>query len=352
MTWNTTTNDLTDRERRVLEAVIVSYVESAEPAGSRTIAKRFNLGVSAATIRNTMSDLEDRGYLYHPHTSAGRIPTDRAYRVYVDKLMAYSDVTAHEQDWLLRELGPDGTGIEGLLHKAAQVLGILTQELGVAVAPSLDNAVLEQLQLMNVSSDRILMVLVLKGGAARTIFVEVDSDFPREALDKLAGVLNERLAGLTLCDVRRTLKERLRDASLAAGGELLNVFVEEADNLFQLPQTEDGAVVLSSAQMLAEQPEFNSNTQMRTLLEITEQRDLLRKALKERNEPGITVTIGGENLDPKLSAFTIVTSTYQSGSLSGVIGVMGPTRMPYRKVVSLVEHTSRLMSHLAPLGSS
>jgi heat-inducible transcriptional repressor len=144
----------------------------------------------------------------------------------------------------------------------------------------------------------------------------------------------------------------LRDASLAADGELLNVFVEEADNLFQLPQTEDGAVVLSSAQMLAEQPEFNSNTQMRTLLEITEQRDLLRKALRERNEPGITVTIGGENLDPKLSAFTIVTSTYQSGSLSGVIGVMGPTRMPYRKVVSLVEHTSRLMSHLAPLGSS
>lgn len=351
MTWDTARDDLTERERQVLEAVIVSYVETAEPAGSRTIAKRFKLGVSAATVRNTMSDLEDRGYLYHPHTSAGRMPTDRAYRVYVDKLMAYSNVTALEQDRLMRELGADATGIEGLLQKAAQVLAILTQELGVAVAPSFDNAVLEQLQLMNVSSDRILMVLLLKGGAARTIFVEVDSAFPREALDKLAGVLNERLAGLTLRDVRRTLKERLRDASLGPDGELLNVFVEEAENIFQLPEMEDSPVLLSSAQMLAEQPEFNSNTRMRTLLEITEQRDLLRKALRERNEPGITVTIGGENLDPKLSAFTIVTSTYQSGSLSGVIGVMGPTRMPYRKVVSLVEHTSRLMSHLAPLSS-
>jgi heat-inducible transcriptional repressor len=351
MTWNYMHDDLTERERRVLEAVILCYVETAEPAGSRTIAKKYNLGVSAATIRNTMSDLEDRGYLYHPHTSAGRMPTDRAYRVYVDKLMAHSNVTAQEQDRLIRELGTDETGIESLLQKAAQVLGILTHELGVAVAPSFDEAVLEQLQLMNVSSDRILMVLLLTGGAARTIFVEVGSTFPREALDKLASVLNERLAGLSLREVRLTLRERLRDA-LDGGRELLNVFVEEADNIFQMPEREDGSVLLSSAQMLAEQPEFSSKRQMRTLLDLTEQRDLLRKALRERNEPGITVTIGGENLDPKLSTFTIVTSTYESGSLSGVIGVMGPTRMPYRKVMSLVEHTSRLMSHLAPISSS
>ena len=344
-------DDLTDRERRVLEAVIVSYVETAEPAGSRTIAKKYKLGVSAATIRNTMSDLEDRGYLYHPHTSAGRMPTDRAYRVYVDRLMAYCDPTAHEQDRLLRELD-ETTGIESLLQKAAQVLGILTQELGVAVAPSFDNAVLERLQLMDVASDRILLVLILSGGAARTIFVEVNSGLPLESLDKLATVLNERLSGLTLREVRATLRERLCEARLGTSGdELLNVFVEEADSIFQGSDREESPVMLSSAQMLAEQPEFSSNTQMRTLLELTEQRDLLRQALQQRSEPGITVTIGGENLDPMLSAFTIVTSTYQSGSLSGVIGVMGPTRMPYRKVVSLVEHTSRLMNNLVPTDS-
>jgi len=125
------------------------------------------------------------------------------------------------------------------------------------------------------------------------------------------------------------------------------IFVEEADNIFHVSPVEGGSVVLSSATMLAEQPEFSSNNGIRTILELTERRDFLRKALQERCGSGLTVTIGGENLDPKLNDFTLVTSTYQSGSLSGVIGVMGPTRMPYQKVVALVEHTSRLMSELA-----
>lgn len=341
-------DDLTERERQVLEAVIVSYVDTAEPAGSRTIAKRFNLGVSAATVRNTMSDLEDRGYLYHPHTSAGRIPTDRAYRVYVDSLMARPRPSQSERDALRVGLGSDATAIEAILQNAAQVLGVLTQELGLAVAPSLDNAVLERLELMSVSSERILMVLVLRDGAAKTIFVEVSSAMPREALASLAAVLNERLGGITLQEIRCTLRERLQDASLVTGGgELLNIFVEEADSIFQMSNTDAESVVLSSTQMLVEQPEFSSNDGIRTLLELTERRDFLRKALEERCGSELTVTIGGENFDPKLSDFTLVTSTYRSGSLSGVIGVMGPTRMPYRKVVALVEHTSRLMSELA-----
>lgn len=341
-------DDLTERERQVLQAVIVSYVETAEPAGSRTIAKRFNLGVSAATVRNTMSDLEDKGYLYHPHTSAGRIPTDRAYRAYVDNLMTRSAPTRSERDALLMGLSSDVTAIETILKNAAQVLGVLTQELGLAVAPSFDSAVLERLELMNVSSERILMVLVLRDGAAKTIFVEVSSAMPREALETLAAVLNERLAGLSLQDIRTTLRERLRDVTVdQTGSELLNIFVEESDNIFQMSQVDGSPVLMSSAQMLAEQPEFSSNDGIRTLLELTERREVLRRALQQRCGAGLTVTIGGENLDPKLSGFTLVTSTYRSGSLSGVIGVMGPTRMSYQKVVALVEHTSRLMSELA-----
>ncbi len=338
---------LTDRERQVLEAVIHSYVETAEPAGSRTIAKRFNLGVSAATVRNTMSDLEGKGYLYHPHTSAGRIPTDQAYRVYVDRLMERGQPTIDEQDALRRGLRGESTEIENLITQAAQVLGVLTQELGVAVAPSLNSAILEQLELVHVSSERILMVLVLKGGAARTIFVEVSSAFPREALESLAGVLNERMSGLPLREINTTVIERLKDTPVGERSkELLNIFVEEADQIFQVPNAGEGSVHLSSAQMLADQPEFNSNDQMRTLLEITEQRDLLRDALRRRGGAGLTVSIGGENVDPKLTTFTLVTAPYRCGSLSGVIGVMGPTRMPYRKVVALVEHTSKLVSEL------
>lgn len=336
---------LSERERQVLEAVIQTYIETAEPAGSRTIARRFPLGVSAATIRNTMSDLEDRGYLYHPHTSAGRVPTDRAYRVYVDHLMWASGVSAQDDMRIKRELAGEGGEIAGILQKAAEVLGVLTQELGVAVAPSLDNAVLERLELMRVSSERLLIILVLKTGIARTIFVEVSSQLPAGAVAGVAAVLNDRLSGLPLRQIRATLKERVRDVGAGPSeSELLNIFIEEADQLFE--PAPDSAVLLGSARPLAGQPEFTSSEQMRALLELTERRELLRNALASRPGAGITVTIGGENVNPKLSAFTIVTSTYSQGSLAGVIGVMGPTRMPYEKILALVEHTSRLVEEL------
>jgi heat-inducible transcriptional repressor len=340
---------LNERERQVLEAVVQTYIETAEPAGSRTIAKRFPLGVSAATIRNTMSDLEDRGYLYHPHTSAGRVPTDRAYRAYVDRIMWSSDLAVAAREQLARELYRDAGVIEGILLKAAQVLGVLTQELGIAVAPSFDQAVLERLELIQVSSERLLMVLVMRGGLARTLFVQVATHLPPEAVVNVSAVLNERLSGLALREIRASLRERLRDTTgMAPASELLNIFIEESDHLFESPGGEDHQLLLGSAQMLADQPEFHSNEQMRTLLELTERRDVLREALKRRSQPGVTVTIGAENADPRLSAFTIVTASYRRGSLSGVIGVMGPTRMPYRKVVTLVEHTSRLVEDLAP----
>jgi heat-inducible transcriptional repressor len=339
-------DDLTSRERQVLQAVVQSYIQTAEPAGSRTIAKVFPLGVSAATIRNTMSDLEERGYLSHPHTSAGRVPTDRAYRVYVDSLIWEPGVAPSDQDTLRRELG-NRSAIEDILRKAAQVLGVLTQELGVAVGAPLDSGVLERLEMLQVSEDRMLLILVLRGGAARTIFVEVSSQLPRDVVASVSGVLNERLGGLTLREIRRTLRDRLRDSG---GGppeqELLNIFVEEAEQIFET-SAEPRDVVLGSAQLLADQPEFHSNEQMRALLELTERKDVLRQALTARRTPGLSVTIGGENIDPRLSHFTIVTSTYHSGGLSGVLGVMGPTRMSYEKVIALVEYTSRLMGDLA-----
>ena len=338
---------LTDRERQVLEAVIQSYVGTAEPAGSRTIAKNFKLGVSAATIRNTMSDLEERGYLYHPHTSAGRVPTDLAYRVYVDRIMGRSLLTPDQHQAIARELDHGVSAIEGLLTKAAKVLGVLTEELGFAVSPSFEDAILDRLELLPVASDRLLMVLVLKTGAARTIFIEVSSDLPGEAIDKVAVVLNDRLSGSRLRDIRSTIRERLRDVDGGRPGqELLNIFVEEADELFDVSTESDQAVLLGSARMLAEQPEFSSQEKMRDLIELTERHDLLMGALRAREQPGLTITIGGEHGDPKLNSLTLVTSTYQYDGLTGVLGVMGPTRMPYEKIVSIVEHTSRLIGDL------
>jgi heat-inducible transcriptional repressor len=338
---------LNERERQVLEAVIETYVATAEPAGSRTIAKRFGLALSAATIRNTMSDLEEKGYLYHPHTSAGRVPTDLAYRVYVNSLMRLPQVSASDSDQIRHELG-DRNALDQILERAAQVLGVLTKELGVAVGPTLDRAVLERLELWQAVSERLLLVLTLKSGVVRTIFVEVPAELAPDAVAQVAEVLNERLAGLTLRDIRATLPERLRDAAPAGASGLLNIFIQEADDLFDVPAAGNapGGVVLGSAQLLAGQPEFATKERLQGLMEVTERRDLLREALTTRLGQGLTITIGSEHQDPTLAPFTLVTASYRLGGLAGVIGVMGPTRMPYDKIVALVDHTSRLVGEL------
>jgi heat-inducible transcriptional repressor len=338
--------DLSDREIRVLEAVIQVYIQTAEPAGSQTLAQRFPLGVSSATIRNTMSELEEKGYLYHPHTSAGRIPTDRAYRWYVDNLTRLSPPSTEDQRLLHAELAPSRSALEEILRRAAQVLGVLTQELGIAVAPALDAVVLEKLDLVKVSSDRLLLVFHLKSGAVRTIFVQVPGTMAPEVVQRVAQTLNERLAGLTLREIRTSLSERLRDAERSVHErELLNIFIAEGEGIFGLPSGPE-SVVLGSAQMLAGQPEFASQGRIRDLLALTERRDLLQQALSARQAGGLTITIGGENSDTRLTGFTLVTSSYRSGDLRGVIGVIGPTRMPYDKIIGLVDHTSRMVEGL------
>ena len=341
--------ELTDRERRVLEAVIRSYVETAEPAGSRVLSRRYGLGVSPATIRNTMSDLEEKGFLFHPHTSAGRIPTYKAYRLSVDGLEV-APLTDPERERLSDELAAAGPTIDTILRRAAQSLGVLTQELGVALGPRFDQAILQRLELVRISNERLLMVLTMTGGAVRTIFVEVKGAISEIALADVSMVLNERLGGHTLREIRGTLLERLRDAAPASSeaADLLNIFLQEGEAIFdvKLGSTAND-VVLGQPSLLAEQPEFATGDSMRRLLSLTETNQHLGDLLRNRGQvPGISITIGGEHADPRLEHFTVVTAEYHAGPLTGVIGVIGPTRMPYEKVISLVSHTSRLVSDL------
>jgi heat-inducible transcriptional repressor len=342
---------LNEREQAVLEAVIRTYVETAEPAGSRTVAKRHGLGVSPATIRNAMSDLEEKGYLFHPHTSAGRIPTDLAYRYYVDTLMRPIRVSAAEQRRLRRELGDEDAagGLERLIRRAAQALGLLTGELGVAVAPRLDRVVLEKLELALVSSDKVLLVLTLRNGVVRTVYVDLPATVPAEALASVTMILNERLAGLALSEIRASLPDRLRDAGDDPQSTvLLNIFMQSANDLMDPDGLAGRDVVLGRTSVLANQPEFAQGSQLKNLIELTEQRELLESVLRGRAHDGApTITIGTEHRHPRLSPFTLVTSEYRFGNLSGVLGVMGPTRMPYEKVAAIVEYTSLLMSEVA-----
>jgi len=340
--------ELTDRERTVLEAVIRTYVEFAEPAGSRTVQRRFRLGVSPATVRNTMSDLEEKGYLFHPHTSAGRIPTDRAYRFFVDRIMRPTALSEAERDLLVQEIDTSSTEVERMVRRATRALSLLAMELGVAIAPRLESAVLERLELVRASSHKVLMVLTLGGGVVRTVYVDLEGDAPEEVLVSVTMVLNERLSGLTLKQIRESLPERLRDVSDdEATKEILNIFMQSGVDLFEWSSTDEGSLHLGHASVLASQPEFTSGEQLKGLIELTERTDILSSALRGRDHrSGLRVTIGEENDDENLSGFTLVTAEYHTGDLKGVIGVIGPTRMPYEKVISIVDYTSSLVSRI------
>ncbi len=343
--------DLSEREIRVLEAVVRSYVDTAEPAGSRIVARLCGLGVSPATIRNTMSDLEEKGYLSHPHTSAGRVPTDLAYRFHVDQLIQTPGLSPEERDQLVRELDPAAsTTVERLVRRAARALSILSMELGIGLAPRLEGAVLEKVDLLRVSSNRILLVATVRSGLVRTVYVDFEGEVPEDTLVALTLLLNERLAGLTLKEIRETLPQRLRDSRLEdspATDELLNIFIQSGSELFHWSDIEESEILLGKTSLLAAQPEFTSGESLKGLIELTERPDLLGSALSSRDhQGGLQITIGGEHDQEELSPFTLVTAEYRVGGMKGVIGIIGPTRMPYEKVIAIVDSTSALVSRI------
>ena len=342
---------LTEREQAVLAAVIDSFVRTAAPAGSRRIGKDYALGVSPATIRNTMADLESKGLLTHPYTSAGRLPTDLAYRYYVDALMRWGSIRERDRAKIERELGDvEAGGVEDLMGKAARVLSLITGELGLAVGPTLATATLERLELVPLSSEKVLLVFTIESGVVRTVYVDVATRVPRATLQAVSQALNERLAGSAISEIKATLRERLGDLSFDNRGaqELMNIFVHSGPDIFEWARRERD-IHLGSAAALTEQPEFTTSQRLRELLLLTERRELLASVLGDRGgSDGPHVTIGAEHGQPELEDLTIVTANYSVGSLQGTVGVIGPTRMPYDKVVSIVDWTSDLLTRLTP----
>lgn len=338
---------LSERERCILEAIVETYIETAEPVASQTVQRRSGLGLSSASIRSTMSDLEAKKLLFHPHASSGRIPTDRAYRVYVDTMLRHHQIDSQSREQLEAELTRIVTShtSEDILQSAAHVLGILTQELGVAVAPALEQLILQQIELVAVASDRLLLVLHIRSAAVRTIYVRLAAAIAPELISEVQRILNQRFAGESLLELRSSAAERLQDAASGEVQELLDIVLAEGEELFRASGKSD-PVLLGSAGPLADQPEFATAERMRSLLNLTDRRDLLQEALAQRRRTGVTISIGGEHGEPDLTGFTLVTSTYRRGGATGVIGVLGPTRMPYNKIVGLVDHASRLIEGL------
>jgi heat-inducible transcriptional repressor len=277
------------------------------------------------------------------------VPTDLAYRFFVDQLIQPTSLSEVERVQLLQELeGPTGSAVELLVRRATRALSVLTYELGLAVAPRLDRAILEKLELIQISGAKVLLVATIRAGLVRTVYMDLPGEVPQDTLVNLTLLLNERLAGLSLEEIRQTLPDRLRDPGSDEGtSELLNIFMQSGAELFDWSSLEGPAVHLGQASVLASQPEFTTGERLKGLIELTERRDLLAEVLGARmHGGGLNITIGGEHASEALSDFTLVTAEYRAGGLMGVIGVIGPTRMPYEKVIAIVDHTSRLVTDL------
>ncbi|HEX7878977.1 MAG TPA: heat-inducible transcriptional repressor HrcA [Candidatus Eisenbacteria bacterium] len=325
---------LSERDRLILSHIINQHVETAAPVGSQVLARGPAIGLSPASIRGIMMDLEERGYLGQPHTSAGRVPTDKAYRAWVDGWLEPTPLDEPELERI--ESAFEGTPAElsSLLEQAARLLGGACRQVGVALAPEIGHAVLAGIEFTRVAEGRVLMILRLRGNAVRTVLLDVSSRLESEALAATAARLNEYLAGLTLAEISATLVERSRSWPIR-DEEIVTRLVALGPGLLNLG--EPSALYVRGTGELAAQPEFQSPERLREILALIEERPGLSALLSERRaRPGIEITIGRENPSGPLTRASIVTFTWSHGALSGTVGVIGPTRMPYPRVLALL----------------
>jgi heat-inducible transcriptional repressor len=335
---------LTDRERAILRAAIQAFVQTAGPVGSRTLAERFDLGISSASIRSTLSALGEAGYLDQPHTSAGRVPTARGYRTFVDELMAAPLLSQAEKHLLKAELDRMAGDTDALLRETSKLLGTLSNLLGVVLKPRVAPGVLERIEAVPVSSSRVVFVLSLTGGLVKTILLELDTDVPRDHLEHVVQRLNERIAGLTMDEIRRTFAERVRDLDDATRAGIVRLIVDRQHAFFAEPSTE--RVALSSTSPLLGQPEFQEPSELRRLIAMLEDEHFLVQLLEEDRvgAAGVArITIGREG-GGETEGFSVVTAQYRLGGAVGTVGVVGPMRMDYARAVGIVEQAARTLS--------
>ena len=338
---------LSEREGEILRLVVHSFIETAGPIGSSFLANRYGIGLSTASIRNTLSGLEARGFLNHPYTSAGRVPTDLGYRTFVDRLMQATTLSQREQQVMESVVARADALNEGYLRECSRLLGRFSNLLGVVLSPNLATGILERLEVVPVSSDRIMFVISLQGGLLKTVVLELDSVLARKDLERAVTLLNERLSGLTLEEIRSTFADRIGDLATEERSGIVRLALEKSDTLFS--EHERTRLTYSGAEQLLDQPEFQEQPEdLRKLIALLEEENFVVQFLEdEQAMPAVaqaTIRIGSENSDEKVDAYSIITAQYQLGNSVGTLGVIGPTRMDYVRVIPLVEEMASLMS--------
>lgn len=337
---------LNERERLILQAVVHTYITTAEAVGSRSIVKRYGLECSPATARNVMSDLEEAGFLQQLHTSSGRVPTQRGYRYYVDYLMRVQELTAGERHRIEQEFSKQLNDADEVMRQTSHLLALVTHHAGLVEAPNESEALVRSAEIMKLGPNRIALLVADSNGRVRTEMVAVEEPIDEELLPKLRAFLNERLHGESVNNARRRVEQGLEQMF-----DEQRRLAEQALRLLKsLPESRPGQLFLEGATQLFEQPEFRDVGRAREVFHLFEERDLLLELLRAEIRDGganMHVLIGGDEGQGKLEGISVVASPYRVGEKTvGMLGVLGPRRMPYSKLTAVVDYTANMLSKL------
>ena len=335
---------LDDRKFMILRTIIDDYISTAVPVGSRTISRKHGVGFSPATIRNEMSDLEELGYLAQPHTSAGRIPSAKAYRLYVDQLMRVHKLSDEDMRSINNHLNARVGEVEDVIRCAAQALSDATNYTALVIAPHVETLRIKRVQLIPVTEGSALMIIVTNAGLVKDAVVRVPEGIKSELLYGISEMLTEQLSGQTLGQMRAKFAIMFRD--LKEHRRLLASVLDVMEN--RLREDPEEVMVGGSANLLA-YPEYADIEKARMFLSVLESHEKLYPLLRQNGSMEFTIRIGPENDLPELSECSLVTAVYRIGMGStGTLGILGPTRMNYGRVVSVLEFMGKAISSLMP----
>ena len=336
---------LSERKIKIMQAIIRNYLETGEPVGSRTISKYTDLNLSSATIRNEMSDLEEMGYILQPHTSAGRIPSDKGYRLYVDTMMQEKDKELEE----LKEMMLEKEGkMDHLLKQVAKLLAVNTNYASMISVPAVHQNKLKFIQLSRVDINQLLAVIVMEGNVIKNNILPVDEELNDETILKLNILLNTNLSGLAVEDINLATITRMKQQAGIHSEIVSDVIDAIAEGI---KQEEDLEIYTSGANNIFKYPELADQQKASELINTFEEKEklseLVKESLSDENNTGIQVYIGNENQIQSMQDCSVVTATYELGEgMRGTIGIIGPKRMDYDKVVGTLKTITHQLDEL------
>ena len=334
--------DLTERKLKIIHAIVADFIHSAEPVGSRTLSKKYDLGISPATIRNEMSDLEEMGYLTHPHTSAGRVPSDKAYRLYVNHLMERYELPEEEKRIINENIQSNLTEPDHTLEPAAELLSALTPLTSFAITPRQDANKLKYINLLPVDDQTVVLMIVAEDGKVINKALRIGVPYTRENLELLAKAMTQTYRGHTISDVLtldiiKYFENDIEVMSRLAKSVMPN-FIKTLESMLNVDLYMEGLTNIFSI------PEYNDIDRARMFLEMVNRKKDFTDVLVNRDN-GVIITIGDENGSEIMRDCSLITADYRiNGRLVGKLGVIGPTRMKYGEVTSFIKYMTDNLS--------